>query len=1416
MASNQDFVTLSAASGLSVSAGAGDDFYTVSAGRAKMAPGQKVKISDTDGINTLILEAGVTIASSQFAGNAVLLTLDNGAQITLLSAQNFKFELAGTPLVPAASKTFAEFATALGVAALPAAGAPFVSGAADVGVNPNGTTTAEVPVVVAPTFTVAAASTVVPEGQSAAFTVTASAAVTADTVFSYSTAGVGGAAAADFTGATAGNVTILAGQTSATFSVAIAADNVAELAESFAVTVKDSAGTVVGTKTVDIQDVMTDVTAPVVTAATFTYAENQAVDGGTVVGTVAATDAVGVTAFEITTGNDAGYFAIDAATGTITLTAAGAAVGAASNDFETGANSFTLGVVAKDAAGNASAPVNVTINVTDVDDVAPAFVGAVAAAGTNKVTVTFGETLKAGNPAATAFVVKDGSTVVGVTAAAVNGNTAVLTLASNVTGAVTVSYDNTNAVNKLQDAAGNVVANFADKVASTDATAPTLVSSTPVDNSTAAKADNLVLTFSEDVVVGTGNITIVNAANAADTRTIPVTDTAQVSVSGKVVTVNPTADLTEGASYHVNIPASAILDKAGNSYAGINDATTLNFTAAAAVVPGQSFVLTKSVQATAGTTGNDTFIAGDEGGSATLNAGDQITGGGGVDTLKIYNATGALNADNFASAVVTGVQNVEATLSASTETLNVSGNADVKNVTLVNGFGGTVTLKAAQTAGLSGTINTTSASAEFKFSDVTGGADTANLVLTGASLVNATGTPTNGVTIAGVETLNITATGTNDLGDLLTAQTTKLAITGAGSFKATLSQATGLTKTIDGSLATGNLTIDNKAAAAAVESVKTGTGNDTYTTVYANLTKDDAIDLSTGTDSLRFSDSATFNDATTKERLTKVAGVEQLGVVTTGTTLTVNGDFVSQTSYYVAGATAKAALTSIANNADVNFGKTDVVANATGVNTVALKLGANTLNVNLAGEKTGAAVVGGVVATVGDGLTVTGSATINVKSTGTDGQPNNVLDLTAADNQAVVVTGSQNLTLTTVAATGTTGFSIDGSAFTGKLTVTGTAAADNIKGGSAADTITGGAGADTLTGNGGADVFVLTEAAPAVTAAGADTITDFVTKLDTITFGGTVLAANYTEATAAVADFTAALAAANVVLTNAAGPAQINVQQVGADSYAFFNNGVGTGADQVVKLSNVALTAVEAADFVGSAANTFTGSVAATTLNAADAASLAVVDATGVTAITGTAADIQTVISANTIAKPTNFAVTASDTTITATALNALDAGNGSGVITTTNTGGWTVTTLTGATVAATGSTDTFVFGASDVNVTITGFTSGTDKLNVDALTTQTATTPIAAGAMTDAGKFYILTGQSAGAADSTTAAAAAITAGATWTSASSTSFVIVVDDNSTGIYKWVDAGTAGASAAELTLVGTVAATTVAADYLFA
>lgn len=404
-----------------------------------------------------------------------------------------------------------------------------------------------------------------------------------------------------------------------------------------------------------------------------------------------------------------------------------------------------------------------------------------------------------------------------------------------------------------------------------------------------------------------------------------------------------------------------------------------------------------------GTAGNDTFIAGSQAGLATLNAGDTLNGGAGIDTLKIYNAAGALSAANFGTANITNVENVEATLSASTQTLNVSTNAGVTNATIVGGFDGVVTAKLAQTVGLSGTIDTTGAAAAFTFVDATTPTDSANLTLNNAVLLNAAGAG-NGVAIANVETLNIAATGTNVLGALATAAATKLVVTGAGSLNTTLTGTA--TKTIDASAATGNMVINNAAAAAAVQSIKTGSGNDVYTTKYVDLDKTDLIDLGAGTDSLRFTDSATFNDAVTMARLTKVTGVEQLGLTQdTASALTVDGDFAAQTSYYVSGKLATAVLTNVATGADLSFGVTDVVANATGVNTVGMKLGANTLNLNLTGTAAGASVVGGVVATAGDGLAVTGSSTINVNSMGVAGQPNNVLDLTAADNQSIVITG---------------------------------------------------------------------------------------------------------------------------------------------------------------------------------------------------------------------------------------------------------------------------------------------------------------------------------------------------------------------------------------------------------------------------
>jgi len=112
-----------------------------------------------------------------------------------------------------------------------------------------------------------------------------------------------------------------------------------------------------------------------------------------------------------------------------------------------------------------------------------------------------------------------------------------------------------------------------------DLTAPTIVSLSPVDNATNVPvATNLVLTFNENIVRGSGNITIKNLSASTQT-VIPVGDP-QVSVSGAVLTINPTVDLAVLKNYAIRIDSGAIADLSGNPFLGIANDPSWNFTSA--------------------------------------------------------------------------------------------------------------------------------------------------------------------------------------------------------------------------------------------------------------------------------------------------------------------------------------------------------------------------------------------------------------------------------------------------------------------------------------------------------------------------------------------------------------------------------------------------------------------------------------------------------------------------------------------------------------------------------------------------------------------------------------------------------------------------------------------------------------------
>lgn len=126
-----------------------------------------------------------------------------------------------------------------------------------------------------------------------------------------------------------------------------------------------------------------------------------------------------------------------------------------------------------------------------------------------------------------------------------------------------------------------------------DRIAPKLVSSSPTDNAKSVAADqNIVLTFSEPVLAGSGDIVI--SGNTGDIHIIDVADASLVSFSGNTVTINPTSDLFTDSQYNVQIGRGVITDVAGNAYAGISDATTLNFTTSRTGAPTSSIVVADS------------------------------------------------------------------------------------------------------------------------------------------------------------------------------------------------------------------------------------------------------------------------------------------------------------------------------------------------------------------------------------------------------------------------------------------------------------------------------------------------------------------------------------------------------------------------------------------------------------------------------------------------------------------------------------------------------------------------------------------------------------------------------------------------------------------------------------------------------
>jgi len=113
-----------------------------------------------------------------------------------------------------------------------------------------------------------------------------------------------------------------------------------------------------------------------------------------------------------------------------------------------------------------------------------------------------------------------------------------------------------------------------------DASAPTVSTYDPADEETGVSTTaNLVLTFNENVDAEEGNISLYKTTGDQLIQAFDVTT--DISGTGTTtITADPTSNLDSGTDYYVQIAATCFDDAASNSYAGIADKTTWNFTTA--------------------------------------------------------------------------------------------------------------------------------------------------------------------------------------------------------------------------------------------------------------------------------------------------------------------------------------------------------------------------------------------------------------------------------------------------------------------------------------------------------------------------------------------------------------------------------------------------------------------------------------------------------------------------------------------------------------------------------------------------------------------------------------------------------------------------------------------------------------------
>ena len=284
-----------------------------------------------------------------------------------------------------------------------------------------------------------------------------------------------------------------------------------------------------------------------------------------------------------------------------------------------------------DASGNAGS--EVTLSFSTATNIVPVVISSVPVAGAtdfpinSTFTLTFSEAVQVGT--GNIEISRAGlitRILVGGGSVSISGAVVTIILPSPITLLENTAYTLSFPAGAFLSSADQTPAPaFSLNFSTLDATAPTLSSSVPASGATAAIADrDITLTYSEAVVKGSGNITLTPTMPAGGTAITIAVGSAQVSISGGVVTINPTANLELSTEYDLAIPAGAFTDASGNQVAEL----TLSFTTAALLAP-------RIVSTMPAETGTLNISGGNS--TITLTYNQPIVKGSGMITLRTSN-----------------------------------------------------------------------------------------------------------------------------------------------------------------------------------------------------------------------------------------------------------------------------------------------------------------------------------------------------------------------------------------------------------------------------------------------------------------------------------------------------------------------------------------------------------------------------------------------------------------------------------------------------------------------------------------------------------------------------------------------------------------------------------------------------------